>query len=168
MQTDTDGHKSDYENRPKNLLIVCHAPSPNTQALCDTLVSAARSTPTEHINVTLKTPLQTQPEDLIKADALILGTTENLGYMSGLTKDMFDRCYYPVLEVKQGLPVAAYVRAGHDGTGTVRALESITTGLKWRWVQAPLILQGDFNNEFFDQLSELGEAMAAALDQGII
>lgn len=152
----------------KTLLVVTHAPSENTCALRDALLAAIAEANLQDLHVEATAPLETQAEDVLKADAIILGTPENLAYMSGAMKDFFDRCYYPCLEAKQGLPVAAYVRAGQDGTGTVKALKTITTGLKWRWVQEPLVLRGAYNKEFETQCAELGAAMAYALDQGII
>ena len=150
----------------KTLIIVAHAPSPNTQKLAQAAFDGA-SHPDIDISVILKSPQDTQPEDVLAADALLLGTTENLAYMAGLTKDFFDRCYYPVLEKKQGMPFAVYIRAGHDGTGTKRALKTITTGLRWSWVQEALILQGDWQESFAEQVEELAMMLAAGVEAGI-
>ncbi|MCC5900321.1 MAG: flavodoxin family protein [Halomonas sp.] len=150
------------------LLIIAHAPSDNTQKMLQAIINGASHPEIENVEVLSLTPLETQPEDINSADAIILGTTENLGYMAGLTKDLFDRCYYPCLDKNEGLPFTFYVRAGHDGTGTRRAIESITKGLRWRLVQPPLICKGDFHTEFLDQCEELGLSMAASLEAGII
>jgi hypothetical protein len=152
---------------PRQLLIVAHAPSANTRRLREAVVHGATSPEISGVDVKMLPPLETTPEDVLTAQAIILGTTENLGYMSGALKDFFDRCYYPVLEFKQGLPYAAFIRAKLDGTGTRRAIESITTGLRWRAVQPPLILHGEFREDFIGQCEELGTAMAAGLEAGI-
>ncbi|SFM14471.1 flavodoxin family protein [Marinobacter zhejiangensis] len=152
----------------RQLLIVAHAPSPNTLALRNAVVEGARHPDIESITVKVLAPLDAGPDDVLACDAIILGTTENLGYMSGALKDFFDRCYYPCLEQTQALPFAFYIRAGHDGTGTRRAIESITTGLRWRLVQPPLLCRGDFQQDFIVQCEELGLAVAAALEAGII
>jgi hypothetical protein len=96
-----------------------------------------------------------------------LGTTENLGYISGALKYFFDRCYYPCLEVRQRLPCALYVRTGNDGTGTCRAVESICTGLRWNWIRPPLVCRGGWQSTFLDQCEKLGMTMTAGLDVGI-
>jgi len=151
----------------KRLLIVAHVPSPNTVRLRDAVRAGAAAAETENVEVTAKTPFETEPGDVLAASALILGTTENLGYMSGALKDFFDRCYYPCLEQTQGLSYALYIRAGQDGTGTRRAVETIATGLRWRAVQEPLILRGGWQDEFADQVRNLGTAMAAGLEAGV-
>ena len=114
---------------PRRLLIVAHSPSENTRRLTDALVRGATAPEIANVEVVLRPPLQAVPEDVLAAQAIILGTTENLGYMSGALKDFFDRIYYPCLEKTQGLPYVLYIRAGQDGTGTSRAVERITTGL---------------------------------------
>ncbi|MGB3598092.1 MAG: NAD(P)H-dependent oxidoreductase [Pseudomonas neustonica] len=151
----------------KTLLIVAHAPSDNTRALVDAVLRGARHGDIEDVVINCKPPLEAGPEDVMSADAIILGTTENLGYMSGALKDFFDRSYYPVLEEKQGLPCALYIRAGMDGTGTRRAVESIVTGLRWNWVQSPLTFKGDWQDSFLQQAEELGLYMAAGLDNSV-
>jgi multimeric flavodoxin WrbA len=152
----------------KRLLIVAHAPSPNTLKLREAAERGACHPDIDNIEVVVKPPLEAGPEDVMACDAILLGTTENLGYMSGALKDFFDRSYYPVLEETQGLPCALYIRAGHDGTGTRRAVESIVTGLRWKWVQEPLTLRGEWQEAFVDQVEELGMAMAAGLEAGVL
>src|SRR5690606_972797 len=151
----------------RQLLIVAHAPSPNTRTLVDAVLRGARHPDIENVTARWLPPLDAGPDDLRRADGIILGTTENLGYMSGAIKDFFDRSYYPVLEEKQGLPCAVYIRAGHDGTGTRRALEGILTGLRWRLVQDMRICRGEWQDVFAEQCEQLGLAMAAGLDAGI-
>ena len=151
----------------KRLLIVAHVPSENTRRLRDAALQGARAPDIEGVETVALTPFEAGPEDLLAADGLILGTTENLGYMSGALKDFFDRSYYPVLEKTQGLPYCLYIRAGHDGTGTRRGVETIVTGLRWRAVQEPLICRGDWQDSFVDDCRELGMAMAAGLEAGI-
>ena len=151
----------------RRLLIVAHAPSPNTQRLFDAVVEEARSDENQNVEVVALSPFDAGPEDVLAAGAIILGTTENLGYMSGALKDFFDRSYYPCLEKTQGLPYCLYVRAGQDGTGTRRGVETIVTGLRWRAVQEALICRGEWQEAFVDQCRELGAAMAAGLDVGI-
>lgn len=151
----------------KQLLVVAHAPSSNTRRLVEAVLRGAGNPDIEGVSTRHIPPLEASADDVKAADAIILGTTENLGYMSGALKDFFDRTYYPCLEHTQGLPFAYFIRAGHDGTGTRRAIETITTGLRWRAVQEPLICRGDFQDAFLDQCEELGLYMAAGLEAGV-
>ena len=152
----------------KQLLIVAHNPSPNTQKLVDATLRGATHEDIGGVEAKHIAPLQATPDDVRRADAIILGTTENFGYMSGALKDFFDRIYYPCLEHTEALPFAAYIRAGLDGTGTRIAIDKITTGLKWKPVQETIILHGDYREEFEAQCEELGMLMAASLEAGII
>jgi multimeric flavodoxin WrbA len=151
----------------KHLLVVAHVPSPNTRRLRDAVLRGARHEDVDDVEVRALTPIEAGPDDVLRAQAVILGTTENLGYMSGALKDFFDRSYYPCLDKTEGLPYALYVRAGHDGTGARRGVETIVTGLRWRAVREPLICRGDWREDFVDQCEELGMLVAAGLDAGV-
>lgn len=152
----------------KTLLLVFHAPSKNTQQMRDAMVHAVEKENLDGFTLVVKSPFEASSEDVLACDGIILGTTENLGYMSGALKDFFDRTYYPCLEEKQGLPVAAIVRAGHDGTGTCRALQTILTGLRWRWVQDIVVCKGPWQEKFISECENVAQAMAVALHEGII
>lgn len=156
------------ETLKKQLLIVAHSPSPNTEQMRNQLYIGADTAETSNIETTCLSPFDTTPDNVLTSDAIILFTPENLGYMSGAIKDWFDRIYYPCLEQKQGLPYALCIRAGHDGTGTTRAIETITTGLRWRLAQPTLLCKGSFQEDFLTQCRDLGAYMAIALDNGVL
>jgi len=151
----------------KTLLIVSNIPSPNTQALAEAAVRGASHADISNIDVIFHSPFDATPEDVMNCNAILLGTTENFGYMSGAMKDFFDRIYYPCLEHTEALPYAIYIRAGLDGTGTEIAMQKIITGLKWKQAQDLLLCHGEFKDEFADQVEKLGMSMAAGLELGI-
>lgn len=151
----------------RTLLIVAHCPSENLRRLRDALITGATRSEAD-IHCLFSAPLDSGADEASSADAIVLLTPENLGYMAGAMKDWFDRIYYPLLDSKQGLPCVAIIRAGHDGTGTRRAIETITTGLRWRFIQEPITLQGEWQSGWTEEMEELGEAIAVALAEGII
>lgn len=130
-------------------------------------LSGCRHPDIESVEAIHLQPLAASADDVLTADGIILGTTENFGYMSGALKDFFDRIYYPVLEKKQGTPYALYVRAGLDGSGTISAVQKIVTGLRWRAITDPVLLHGAYQSDFTGQCESLGMLMAASLDAGI-
>ncbi len=150
-----------------NLLIVANCPSENTRKLRQAVCEGARHKDIQGVEIRVFDPLEAGPEEVLWADGIILGTTENFGYMSGLIKDFLERIYYPCLEKTQGLPVAVYVKGGLDGQGAKTSVERILTGLKWKSVQPTLVLKGEYQDEFPTRCQELGTLMAAGLESGI-
>ncbi len=126
------------------MLIIAHSPSQNTKALESQLIEGAKSE-VEGGELLCKSPFDCHPPDLVACRGVLLFTTENFGYMSGAMKDFFDRNFYPLEHKTEGLPWALCVRAGKDGTGTVRSISAIAGALGWKQVAEPLVLQGDFN-----------------------
>jgi NAD(P)H-dependent FMN reductase len=152
---------------PKRLLLVCHAPSANTELLRDAALRGGRHPVLEITEVRWVPPLQATVEDVLNCDAIVLGTTENFGYMSGALKDFFDRIYYPCLELTEAKPFCYYVRAGSDGTGTCRAIDAITQGLSWRQVLPPEVCKGDYDPRFAERVEELSASWAAGVESGL-
>jgi hypothetical protein len=160
--------KSMTQPSKKQLLLVCHTPSTNTMHMAEQLLAGARAEAEDICQVSMLTPGQCQTDHLLAADAVVFLTTENLGYMAGSTKDLFDRTFYSLEGRKQGLSYALVVRAGLDGTGCTRAVESICSGLGWQPVQERLLCKGPWQEEFSEQCYQLGQVMMASMAMGII
>lgn len=150
-----------------SLLIVSHQPSANTRRLTAAVVRGASSDQFSGIDIVVKKPLEAEANDVTEADAIILGSTENFGYMAGLMKDFLERIYYPCLEQTEAKSWTLFVRAGLDGQGAKTSIERIVTGLKWRAVQEPLLMVGEYQDAFVEQCEELGMTVAAGLEAGL-
>lgn len=150
-----------------NLLFVSHCPSANTRRLRTTALAAIDQLALGNLAVRSRPAPDAGPGDIEWCDGILIGTTENFGYMAGLIKDFFERIYYPCLESSQGLPAALYIRAGEDGRGARTSIGKIVTGLRWKYVSEPLILRGPFDDAFDEQVAELAMTVAAGLDAGI-
>ena len=148
-------------------LFVAQTPSKNTSRLRDAALQSLSSHASAQSDVICKSPLDVRASDLLSCDGLLIGCLENIGALSGLTKDMFDRCYNKWLGQTQALPVGIYIRAGLDGTATKNALNSICGGLKWRLIAAPLIVRGNWQDSFCDQVSELCLGVVLGIDSDI-
>lgn len=159
-------HASNKLIMPK-ILIVSNCPSPNTHRLQQAVRDGCQHENIESIEIRCKEPWHADSHDVLWSDGVIIGTTENFGYMSGAIKDFFERIYYPCLAETEGKPAALFIRGGLDGQGAKTSVERILSGLKWKLVQPPLVLKGDFRDEFVIQCTELGTIMSAGLEAGI-
>ncbi len=151
----------------KHLLIVYHSKTGNTQLLTDAVVRGAMNCEVTAVEVRALRAPEAGPEDLLWADALLLGTPENFGYLSGAVKDFLDRTFYEVEGKLAPLPYAMFVSAGNDGTGAVRAMERIANGYPFVAVQDPLIIRGAPQQKDLVQCEELGLALALGTQMGI-
>ncbi len=117
--------------------------------------------------------------DLLVAKGYIFVCPENLASMSGMMKEMFDRCYYPLLGRIEGRPYATAIAAGSDGQGAQAQIDRIVTGWRLRRVAEPLIVNLAAQTpeailspktvpaDSLQACRELGQAMAEGLRLGI-
>lgn len=161
------GSREFVKSAMPHLLIVSHTPSANTRSMTQAVCDGASHSDISGIELKLCRPLETGPQEVLWADGILLGTTENFGYMSGAMKDFFDRIYYPCLEQSQSLPYGLFIRAGNDGLGAQSSIERIVTGLAWKEVQPALICRGHWQESFLGQCEELGMTMAAGMEAGV-
>jgi multimeric flavodoxin WrbA len=145
------------------LLLVHHTTSPSLHAMYGAACDGATSPQLEGVDLVARPALAATVSDVLAADAVLLGTPANLGYVSGALKHFFDTIYYPCLEATVGRPYALYVHGNNDTTGAVRAVQTITTGLRWKLAQAPVEVVGEPTRWDLDACWELGAALAASL-----
>ena len=145
------------------LLVVHHTTSPALQALLDAVLDGARAEGIEGVEVRVRPALAAGPVDVLEAAGFLLGTPANIGYLSGAMKHFFDGIYYPTLTAKPGAPYGLYVHGNNDTEGAVRAAESITKGLGWARVHAPVTVIGAPVKDDLEACWDLGATVAATV-----
>jgi len=151
------------------LLIVYHSRTGGARQMAEAAAEAAQG----EIETIVKFADQAGPDDLVRADGYIFCAPENLAAISGLMKEFFDRCYYPVLGRIEGRPYAPMVCAGSDGENAARQIARIATGWRLKEVQPPLIIcthaqtpeailaEKRIPEDQLDQCREIGGAIGA-------
>ena len=120
-----------------------------------------------------------EPDMLLAAAGYLFVCPENLAAMTGMMKEMFDRCYYPLLGRIEGRPYATAISAGSDGSGAQAQIDRIVTGWRLRRVADPLIVNLEAQTPEailarktvpeaqLQRCSELGAALGEGLQLGI-
>lgn len=120
-----------------------------------------------------------RPEALLGARGYLFACPENLASMSGAMKEMFDRCYYPLLGRIEGRAYASLIAAGSDGSGAQAQLDRIVTGWRLRRVGEPMICNLSAQTpeailapklvpaKVLEQCRELGAMLAEGLEIGV-
>jgi multimeric flavodoxin WrbA len=154
-------------SEPRHLLIVFHSRSGATQSLADAVVAGATAEEIDDVEVRVLRAPDAGPGDVRWCNAIVIGSPENFGYMSGLVKDFLERIYYVILDETPGLPYAVFVKGGNDGAGAVRSIERIVTGLRWKQALPPVVVTGEVSADDLAQCRELGITIAAGLEAGV-
>ena len=119
------------------------------------------------------------PDLLLASGAYLFVCPENLGSMTGMMKEMFDRCYYPLLGRVEGRAYATAIAAGSDGAGAQAQIDRIVTGWRLKRVADPLIANMEaqtpeailapktVEEDILDNCRELGAALSEGVKLGI-
>lgn len=157
------------------LLIIYHSRTGGSQQMAQAAHDAAKG----ETETVLKPADQAGPDDLLAADGYLFCAPENLAALSGVMKDFFDRCYYPVLGRIEGRAYVQMVCAGSDGENAVRQTARIAQGWRLRAVQEALIIcthaqspedilaPKTIPDDELAKCRDIGQALAAGLAMGL-
>lgn len=129
----------------KQLLIVWHSRTGAARQMADAAArgaaaAAAQLEQADELCVVQRRAADVDADALLASQGFLFCAPENLASLSGEMKEFFDRNYYAVLDRIQGLPYAAMISAGSDGSGAARQVERICTGWRLNAVAPALIV----------------------------
>jgi multimeric flavodoxin WrbA len=156
----------------KRLLIVYHSQFGGTRQIAEAALRGAKTI--EDVNSTLKHAADVGVDDVASVDAIIIATSENFGGMAGMVKDFLERVYYPCEGRLEGRAYAVLVCAGTDGTGAMRDVDRVATGLRLARAHPGLIHKSGLTAQpvvipadVLARCREIGATLAAGLAAGI-
>ncbi len=171
----------------RHILVVHHSASGGTRQLVTAFCERASNAGS--VDVVTRSASVASVADVRNADALIIATPENFGYMAGSTKAFFDRVFYACMadttalgggtqSVLAGRPYSVLVCAGNDGTGAMQSVDRIVTGWRMRKLHPGVIARrvggeagsgrGVLREEDLNACRELGQLLAEGLAMGAL
>lgn len=156
----------------RHLLIVWHSQFGCTAQMAEAAREGALAT--GDVQVVYRGAADAGVPDLLQCDALLVATSENFGSLAGMTKDFFERVYYPCEGRVAGKPYALIVCAGTDGAGAEFQTDRIAKGLALRKVLPGVVYRSGVTarpvrvpDDVLARCRELGATLAAGLAAGI-
>jgi hypothetical protein len=152
-----------------HLLVVWHPVPPSIGRLREAALAGIAAADTDLAVRSLPAPDATA-DDVEAAVAAVLITPENFGMVSGLMKDFLERIYPWFEEVpnrRPGLPYLLVAKGGNDGTGAVRDVTRILTGLRWRAALPPVVIGGALDDDGIARTREAAATLAIGVDTGV-
>ena len=143
------------------LLVVHHTPSMAVREMLEAIVAGARHPELDEVKAVAEPALSATASDLLAADALVLLTPANIGYMSGALKHFFDGIYYPCMDATRGLPWGLAIHGNTDTTGAVRSVQKIAAALQWEQAAQVLSVVGGLGPADLGTARDLGATLAA-------
>ncbi len=151
------------------LLIIWHSRTGSSEALAKAAFDGAGD------KARIMRARDVEPSHLMDAGGYLFACPENLASMSGEMKEMFDRCYYPVLAKIEGRPFATIIAAGTDGEGAQKQIDRIAKGWRLRRVAEHMIVDTQASTEeeilapkhIAEDRLKLAREMGQALGEGI-
>ena len=171
----------------RHILVVHHSASGGTRSLVTAFCQGASVS--DGVSVSTRSACVVTASEVVHADALIIATPENFGYMAGTVKAFFDRVFYACMadttaqgggveSVLAGRPYSVLVCAGNDGTGAMQSVDRIVTGWRMRKVHPGLIARrvggeagssrGELREEDLAACREIGLLFAEGLAMGAL
>ncbi|MDI2129175.1 flavodoxin family protein [Yinghuangia seranimata] len=145
------------------LLVVHHTPSPNLAELLDAALTGARDPDITGVDVQVRPALLCSPVEALQADAYLLGTPANIGYMSGALKHWFDQLLYLDTGALHHKPYGLYVHGGNDTAGAVKSVENAAQAMGLRRVRPPVECIGTVTKQHREACTDLAALVAAEL-----
>lgn len=140
------------------VLVVYCSMTGNTKAAAEAVVEGAQAAGAQ---VTLKTGMEAQPDDLLACDAVAWGSYDAFSYMGGGLKDFCDRAFYPTQGQVTDKPYAAFLTHGGGGRA-IQSIESIAQSFKLKKLAEPVLIEGKPEGQGVDDLKALGAKLADA------
>ena len=149
----------------KNILVIYHSQGGTMELMANRFAQGAARE--EDVDLIFKKAGNAILDDLLRCNAIAIGSPEYFGTMAGMIKDFFDRTFASAQEKTIGLPFVLFVCAGNDGRGAITQIEKIAAGYKWRKALEHIRIVGTPTESDLVAIEDLGHTLAAGVAFGI-